>query len=81
MPPTALTEGMTWAITGLSVGVALGASVSGGLADRFGPTGGVAIAAGGATVLLALAAQGSLNRNLRARAEAPADEGHAKSVL
>ncbi|MFD3816109.1 MFS transporter [Streptomyces rubiginosohelvolus] len=84
VPPAALTEGMTWAITGLSVGVALGASVSGGMVDRFGPSGGfaVAIAAGGATVLLALTAQGPLNRSLRASAvERPADEGRAKSVL
>ncbi|MEW2217046.1 MFS transporter [Streptomyces globisporus] len=84
VPPAALTEGMTWAITGLSVGVALGASVSGGMVDRFGPSGGfaVAIAAGGATVLLALTAQGPLNRSLRARAvERPAGEGRAKSVL
>ncbi len=68
---------MTWAITGLSVGVALGASVSGGMIDRFGPSGGftVAVAAGGAMVLLALTAQGPLDRSLRARAGAPAGEG------
>ncbi|MEU0624636.1 hypothetical protein ABZ329_27755 [Streptomyces rubiginosohelvolus] len=39
-------------------------------------------AAGGATALLALTAQGPLNRSLRANAvERPADEGRAKSVL
>ncbi|MFE7483741.1 MFS transporter [Streptomyces sp. NPDC057552] len=78
VPPAALTEGMTWAITGLSVGVALGASLSGGMVDRFGPSGGfaVAIAAGGATVLLALTAQRPLGRSLRE----PADEGHAKAA-
>ncbi|MFE2505228.1 hypothetical protein [Streptomyces rubiginosohelvolus] len=39
-------------------------------------------AAGGATVLLALTAQGPLDRSLRASAvERPADAGHAKSVL
>ncbi|MFG3408052.1 MFS transporter [Streptomyces sp. NPDC048142] len=87
VPPAVLTEGMTWAITGLGVGVALGASVSGIMVDRFGPSGGfaVAIAAGGATVLLALIAQRPLDRGLRERAEAPADqpadEGHAKSAL
>ncbi|WP_103535661.1 MFS transporter [Streptomyces sp. SM11] len=86
VPPTVLTEGMTWAITGLSVGVALGASVSGGMVDRLGPSGGftVAIAAGGATVLLALIAQRPLDRGLRERAELPggqpADLGHAKSA-
>lgn len=81
VPPAALTEGMTWAITGLSVGVALGSSVSGGMVDRSGGFA-VGIAAGGATVLLAPTAQGPLNRSLRARAvERPADEGRAKSVL
>ncbi|WP_411082951.1 MFS transporter [Streptomyces sp. cmx-18-6] len=86
VPPAVLTEGMTWAITGLSVGVALGASVSGGMVDRFGPSGGftVAIAAGGATVLLALIAQRPLDRRLRGAAEASADraadEGRAKSA-
>ncbi|WP_098022090.1 MFS transporter, partial [Streptomyces sp. wa1071] len=37
VPPAVLTEGMTWAITGLSVGVASGAAVSGAIVDRFGP--------------------------------------------
>ncbi|MFE2294114.1 MFS transporter [Streptomyces sp. NPDC059452] len=84
VPPAALTEGMTWAITGLSVGVALGASVSGSTVDRFGPSGGfaVAIVAGGATVLAALLAQRPLGRRLRETAEAPADrpadEEHVK---
>ncbi|MGA6172682.1 MFS transporter [Streptomyces sp. NPDC012600] len=86
VPPAALTEGMTWAITGLSVGVALGASLSGGMVDRFGPSGGfaVAIAAGGATVLLALTAQRPLGRSLREPGGVPggpsADEGHAKAA-
>ncbi|MEW2071200.1 MFS transporter [Streptomyces sp. NPDC007346] len=87
VPPAVLTEGMTWAITGLSVGVALGASVSGAVVDRFGPFGGftVAIAAGGATVILALIAQRPLDRRLRRLSEAPvgrpADTGHTKSAL
>ncbi|MBH5333968.1 MFS transporter [Streptomyces pactum] len=66
VPPSKLTEGMTWAITGLSVGVALGAAVSGSVVDRHGPDGGflVAIAAGCATLLLALVAQRPLTRRL-----------------
>lgn len=69
VPPARLTEGMTWAITGLSVGVALGAAVSGAMVDRYGPSGGftVAIAAGAAVLLLALASQRPLTRRLAAR--------------
>ncbi|WP_157246357.1 MFS transporter [Nonomuraea typhae] len=60
VPAGALTEGMTWAITGLSAGIALGAAVSGALVDRFGPASGfgVAVAAGAAALLLALFAAG-----------------------
>ncbi|MCX4695328.1 MFS transporter [Streptomyces sp. NBC_01408] len=74
VPPAQLTEGMTWAITGLSVGVALGAAVSGNMVDEFGPRGGffVAIAAGAAALLLAVFARGPLTRRLAGRqAEAP----------
>nr|CEL19867.1 ABC transporter, permease protein [Kibdelosporangium sp. MJ126-NF4] len=55
-PASRLTEGMTWAITGISVGVALGAAVSGQVLDGYGPGGGffVAIAAGVAALLVAL---------------------------
>ncbi|WP_405714564.1 MFS transporter [Streptomyces xanthophaeus] len=75
VPPAQLTEGMTWAITGLSVGVALGAAVSGNMVDAYGPRGGffVAITAGTAALLLALSARGPLTRRLAARqAEAAA---------
>lgn len=44
VPPAQLTEGMTWAITGLSVGVALGAAVSGNMVDAYGPRGGFFVA-------------------------------------
>ncbi|MFD8938913.1 MFS transporter [Streptomyces sp. NPDC059578] len=64
VPAPQLTEGMTWAITGLSVGVALGAAVSGHLVDRFGPASGfvVAVVAGALALLLSLAARGPLTR-------------------
>ncbi|RZS38948.1 MFS transporter [Herbihabitans rhizosphaerae] len=67
VPSERLTEGMTWAITGLSTGVALGAAVSGRTVDAFGPIGGfvVAIVAGGAALLIALLAHAPLT----ARAE------------
>ncbi|SHF17402.1 MFS transporter [Streptoalloteichus hindustanus] len=68
VPAERLTEGMTWAITGLSAGVALGAAVSGRAVDAFGPRGGfvVAIAAGGVALLLVLFGQPLLTRRLRA---------------
>ncbi|MGC5533482.1 MFS transporter [Streptomyces sp. SR-10] len=80
VPPAVLTEGMTWAITGLSVGVASGAGVSGAIVDRFGPGGGfvVAVAAGAAALLTALCARRPLERSLQERAdreaEGPAEE-------
>ncbi|GAA0948777.1 MFS transporter [Nonomuraea longicatena] len=63
VPAAQLTEGMTWAITGLSTGVALGAAVSGAMVDGYGVTGGftVAVVAGGLAVLLTLAAQGRVH--------------------
>lgn len=56
VPAAKITEGMTWAITGLSIGVAMGAAVSGEAVDRFGPDGGftVAVIAGAFTLLAAL---------------------------
>ncbi|GAP47057.1 major facilitator superfamily protein [Streptomyces azureus] len=76
VPPARLTEGMTWAITGLSVGVALGAAVSGAMVDRYGPAGGfaVAIAAGAVALLLGIVSQRPLTRRLAAR-EAEAETG------
>ncbi|NEB39385.1 MFS transporter [Streptomyces sp. SID14515] len=76
VPPAALTEGMTWAITGLSVGVASGAAVSGAVVDRFGPGGGfvVAVAAGAAALLTALCARRSLERSLKDRVAREAEE-------
>ncbi|KAF1033219.1 MAG: hypothetical protein GAK37_00207 [Pseudomonas sp.] len=48
VPPSRLTEGMTWLITGLSIGVAMGAASSGWMIDHFGAPSGfwVALAAG-----------------------------------
>ncbi|HCT06036.1 MAG TPA: hypothetical protein DIW86_11795 [Pseudomonas sp.] len=48
VPPSRLTEGMTWLITGLSIGVAIGAASSGWMIDHFGAPSGfwVALAAG-----------------------------------
>ncbi|PYY66416.1 MFS transporter, partial [Pseudomonas jessenii] len=48
VPPAKLTEGLTWLVTGLSIGVAIGAAGSGWLVDAFGARSGfwLAIAAG-----------------------------------
>ncbi|MFD4178301.1 MFS transporter [Streptomyces anulatus] len=75
VPPAVLTEGMTWAITGLSVGVASGAAVSGAIVDRFGPDGGfvVAVAAGATALLTAFCARRPLERSLRERADRDAE--------
>ncbi|CAM5516705.1 MULTISPECIES: MFS transporter [Streptomyces] len=84
VPARQLTEGMTWAITGLSVGTALGAAVSGSMVDRFGPTGGFAVAmvAGAATLLLALVAYRPLTHGIRRACpeEAPVSGAEGASV-
>ncbi|MGW4094446.1 MFS transporter [Nocardia sp. NPDC004750] len=62
VPVARLTEGMTWAITGLSIGVALGAAVSGSAVDTHGPRGGfvVAIVAGAVELVVALSGRRTL---------------------
>ncbi|MFC8384038.1 MFS transporter [Nocardia sp. NPDC057272] len=55
VPAAALTEGMTWALTGLSAGIALGALLSGAVVDRSGPAAGFAVAVAAGTVALAVA--------------------------
>ena len=56
VPERRLTEGMTWLLSGLNVGVALGAAVSGQLVDAAGARAGfsAALGAGGLVVLVAL---------------------------
>ena len=54
VPPAKLTEGLTWLVTGLSIGVAIGAAGSGWLVDAFGARSGFWLAiVGGLVVLLA----------------------------
>lgn len=69
VPPSKLTEGITWAMTGIGIGMAAGSSASGWLIDAFGARSGfwVSIVAGGvalATVLLGY-------RSLRSGSPAP----------
>ena len=56
VPEQRLTEGMTWLLAGLNVGVAAGAAVSGQVLDEGGAQAGfaVALAAGGAVLLVAV---------------------------
>lgn len=43
VPPSRLTEALTWTSTGLAIGVAPGAAVAGAVVDRFGPSAGFAV--------------------------------------
>lgn len=54
VPPEALTEGVTWVMTGIGIGMALGAFISGLVVDAFGARSGfwVSIAAAGLALLL-----------------------------
>ena len=56
VPPAKLTEGLTWMITGLGMGVALGAVVGGWVIDAYGAQTGftVSLAAGGGMLLFAV---------------------------
>jgi MFS family permease len=62
VPPVKLTEGITWAMTGITIGMAVGSFTSGWVIDQFGAGNGfwVSVAAGGVALLTALAGQGSL---------------------
>ena len=69
VPPRQLTEGMTWAITGINIGMAAGASAAGILIDIHGAHSGfwVSVGAGVAALLVVLV---GYSRLLGARAEA-----------
>mgnify|MGYP006201709399 CR=1 FL=1 len=58
VPPSRLTEGMTWLITGLSIGVAIGAASSGWMIDHFGATSGFWVALVAGAVVLGSAVLG-----------------------
>jgi predicted MFS family arabinose efflux permease len=57
VPAAKLTEGLTWLVTGLSVGVAIGAASSGWLVDAFGARSGFWVSIGAGVVVLAAAVQ------------------------
>lgn len=80
VPSAALTEGLAWLVTGLSVGYGAGASLVGGLADAHGARAGflVTVGAGVAMALLAVV----LHARMRSRmpADAAASEPAAVGV-
>ena len=59
VPAAALTEGVTWVMTGIGIGMALGAFVSGWVVDSFGPRSGfwVSVAAASLALLTVTAGQ------------------------
>lgn len=56
--PAALTEGITWVGTGIGIGMALGAFVSGAVVDNFGARSGFWVSVAAATIALAIVALG-----------------------
>lgn len=62
VPPGLLTEGVTWVMTGIGIGMAFGAFLSGWVVDSFGPRSGflVSVAAASLALLLVALAQRTL---------------------
>ncbi|MGE6786168.1 MFS transporter [Ensifer adhaerens] len=58
VPPSKLTEGLTWLTTGLGTGVAAGAAVSGGVVARFGVPAGFTIALAAGALIVGVAVWG-----------------------
>lgn len=56
VPPEMLTEGVTWVMTGIGIGMALGAFVSGWVVDAFGPRSGFWVSVASATLALLIVA-------------------------
>ncbi|MGK9234281.1 MFS transporter [Inquilinus limosus] len=67
-PPSQLTEGITWAMTGIGIGMAVGSSISGRVIDEFGAASGFWVSVAGGATALAIALLGQ--RWLRARGTA-----------
>ncbi len=79
VPETMLTEGVTWVMTGIGIGMALGAFVAGWVVDTYGAQNGfwVSVTAGAISLSIVLAGQRSLGatraRRLPAAAVSPAE--------
>jgi MFS family permease len=70
VPPSQLTEGITWAMTGIGIGVAFGSSVSGWVIDTYGAQNGFLVSLASGALALAIALFGQ--RWLQGRARVPA---------
>jgi MFS family permease len=57
-PPEVLTEGVTWVMTGIGIGMALGAFVAGWVVDEFGPHSGFWVSVAAASLALAIVTLG-----------------------
>ncbi|MGH6999181.1 MAG: MFS transporter [Phenylobacterium sp.] len=75
VPPEALTEGVTWVMTGIGIGMALGAFVSGLVVDAFGPRSGFWVSVAAASSALLIVALGQ-----RVLGETRADAAGASPV-
>ena len=75
VPPEVLTEGVTWVMTGIGIGMALGAFVSGLVVDAFGPRSGFWVSVVAASSALSIVALGQ-----RVLGEARVDAGRAEPV-
>lgn len=75
VPPESLTEGVTWVMTGIGIGMALGAFVSGLVVDAFGPRSGfwVSVVAASSALLIVTLGQ-------RVLGEARADDTSVEPV-
>ena len=74
VPPEVLTEGVTWVMTGIGIGMALGAFLAGWVVDTFGAHNGFWVSVAAATLALLTVALGQRTLG-EARPETP--PGHA----
>lgn len=74
VPPAKLTEGITWAMTGIGMGMAIGSFASGWVIDQYGASSGfwVSVAAGGVALVTAMLGYRSLATPNRETALEPA---------
>lgn len=72
LSPEMLTEGITWVMTGIGIGMALGAFTTGWVVDTFGPSNGfwVSVVAGALALLTVLTGQKTLSGSAKQQAAA-----------
>ncbi|WP_026872153.1 MFS transporter [Inquilinus limosus] len=71
-PPSQLTEGITWAMTGVGIGMAVGSSISGRVIDELGAASGFWVSVAGGATALAVALLGQRWLRERGTAARPA---------